>query len=382
MGLQTIPEKGSSTLARLRLVLPVICLLAAVLAANMAVQGWVLGVVAGGLTWFLLTRFSPSTPCQAEILPALPQETGQQPDATRVERLAQAVIPIWAGQTASVRSQAEEAIQALTTRFANMQRELREAMGATSGAATHALLKTLEECEKSLASVSEAILQTRESRTRIVERVAQLMTITDQLHEMSTEVADIASQTNLLALNAAIEAAHARDLGKGFAVVADEVRKLSDRSGTTGRLITERVEKVSQSIRAGLEESQAFAIEDDRIIAKSEATIRQVLDSFGSAAKGLSSATENLKTVNTRMQGDISETLIHLQFQDRIGQILQSVVQDMEKFQDRLGHNPSALEVDQWLEELQNTYTTAEQQAVHQGKATAESASDSDITFF
>ena len=355
--------------------------LAPILAAGFALHGWVMGLLAGGLAWVFLGKIGLSSTDPHEAPPGSSQEL-TQPDASRVEQLAQAVVPVWAGQTAAVRQQTEEAIQALTLRFGNMQKELREALGATSGESTQHLLRTLEECEVALGTVSEAILQTRASRTRILERISELMTITDQLHEMSTEVADIASQTNLLALNAAIEAAHARDLGKGFAVVADEVRKLSDRSGTTGHLITERVELVSRTIRAGLDESQAFTVEDEKLIAKSEATIRKVLDSFGAAAKELSSTTDHLKTVNTHVQGEISETLVHLQFQDRIGQILQSVVQDMEKFQNRMAHNPTAVEVDQWLAELEETYTTREQKALHHGEALSGTDEESEITFF
>jgi methyl-accepting chemotaxis protein len=164
-------------------------------------------------------------------------------------------------------------------------------------------------------------------------------------------------------------------------VVADEVRKLSDRSGNTGRLITEQVEKVDRTIQAGMEEAQSFAEEDDRLIAQSEATIREVLDRFESAAKGLNATTESLKGVNASVQAEISETLVHLQFQDRTGQILQSVIQDMEKFQDRMEHNPSALEVDEWLAELEQTYTTMEQKAVHHG-GTGDASDESDITFF
>jgi len=357
-----------------------LCLLAALLAGGLGGRSWLTGLIAAALGWVVLGSLKPTrAPGAAPVPQAHPGQ--DQPDASHIEKLAQAVIPVWAGQTASARLQTEEAIQALTQRFANMQQEMREAMGASSGEATQNLLKTLEESETALGSVSNAILQTQKSRTRILARISELSTVTEQLHEMSTEVADIASQTNLLALNAAIEAAHARDLGKGFAVVADEVRKLSDRSGNTGRLITERVELVGKTIRAGLEESQAFTLEDEKLIAESEATIRKVLERFGQSARGLGAATENLKEVNTTMQGEISETLVHLQFQDRIGQILQSVIQEMEKFQDRMARNPTAIEVDDWLEELQNTYTTQEQRAVHRGESAA-AAEDSEITFF
>jgi methyl-accepting chemotaxis protein len=194
-------------------------------------------------------------------------------------------------------------------------------------------------------------------------------------------VASIANQTNLLALNAAIEAAHAQGLGRGFAVVADEVRKLSMRSGATGNAITSKVGWVNQSLMDALKETRAFGERDTEMIRRAETTIHQVVSNVQSGASSLAESAHRFEGVGERMGEEISGTLVHLQFQDRVGQILQSVVADMEKFSDRLERHPSSLEVDTWLQELQRTYTTHEQRALHQGQDAAGTA-DSDITFF
>jgi methyl-accepting chemotaxis protein len=301
--------------------------------------------------------------------------------APHLERLAQAIVPLWAGQTAHARTETEEAITALTGRFSAIQRELKEASGASSVESAREIHQTIAEGERSLAAIVTALSSGQEARSEYVQKIGQLAGFTEELTEMSAEVASIASQTNLLALNAAIEAAHARELGKGFAVVAEEVRKLSERSGTTGNLITQRVEALNRVLQEILQATHIFHEQETANIQTSEKTIQEVIGRFGAAAQALSLSTGHLEAVNGRVQGEVSDTLVHLQFQDRVGQILQNVVADMEKFVSRMNGQPSALDVDHWLAELASTYTTLEQSAIHHGQQ-AGTPTESEITFF
>ena len=232
-----------------------------------------------------------------------------------------------------------------------------------------------------LAAVIQDLKEGAHARAAVLDRIQDLAAITHELQEMSEEVAAIAKQTNLLALNAAIEAAHARDLGRGFAVVADEVRKLSMRSGTTGTAITEKVAGVNASLLDAIRQTETFARNDTEMIRRAEGTIHRVVEEFQSGAADLSESAQRFEGVGVRVSEDISSSLVHFQFQDRVGQILQNVIADMEKFSHRLEHHPDRLELDSWLAELERSYTTAEQQAIHRGEQ-AESAGDSEITFF
>lgn len=79
--------------------------------------------------------------------------------------------------------------------------------------------------EGSLEIVGRSIESTAGELAEVVKRLGKV-------HEIGTQVAEIADQTNLLALNAAIEAARAGEHGRGFAVVAQEVRKLAGNTKT------------------------------------------------------------------------------------------------------------------------------------------------------
>jgi methyl-accepting chemotaxis protein len=57
--------------------------------------------------------------------------------------------------------------------------------------------------------------------------LADVLTSSERINQITAAIAAIAGQTNLLALNATIEAARAGEAGRGFAVVAHEVKALA-----------------------------------------------------------------------------------------------------------------------------------------------------------
>ncbi len=359
-------------------ILPAAALLLPILFVGFNGKGLLLGIAA--LACVLLDRIL-RPPAEPQPLPEPVAVLAEPVGMPQLERVAGAVVPLWAGQTAHARSEMEEAITGLSSRFATMQRNLREALEAVGLESSRNLQAVIETGAGSLASVVKDLEAGAKARATVLNKIQDLAAITSELQGMSEEVAAIANQTNLLALNAAIEAAHAQGLGRGFAVVAEEVRKLSMRSGTTGNAITNKVAWVNASLLEALQATQNFAQQDVEMIRNAEETIRRVVADFQTGASALADSAHRFEGVGSDLGEQISGTLVHLQFQDRVGQILQSVIADMEKFSDRLQHHPSSLEVDRWLAELERTYTTSEQQAIHRGEQASGSA-DSEITFF
>jgi methyl-accepting chemotaxis protein len=313
------------------------------IAGGFALAGFLWGLLFG-LATLAAAGWGPAkaAPAPASIAVVAPTEAPEG----NLQRLTQAIVPLWAGQTDHARLETEQAITALTGRFAAIQRELKDAAGASSMESSREIRQTITQSERALAAIVTSLTSGQAARAEYVQKIEQMASFTEELSEMSAEVAAIAAQTNLLALNAAIEAAHARELGKGFAVVAEEVRKLSERSGTTGNLISQRVEAVNRVLQETLQATRSFHEQESASIQTSEQTIQDVIARFGAAAEALALSSGQLESVNGRVQGEVSDTLVHLQFQDRVGQILQNVVADMEKFMTHLDGHPSALDVD------------------------------------
>lgn len=90
------------------------------------------------------------------------------------------------------------------------------------------------------------------------------------------------------------------------------------------------------------------------------------------------------------LQATIEEVLTHLQFQDRVNQILSHVQNDIwqleamlhESLNSREDALPEPPDTEAWLTALKNSYTTHEQRALHNRDQNDKTPGASDITFF
>jgi methyl-accepting chemotaxis protein len=305
--------------------------------------------------------------------------------------LCEELLPIWRMQIDTGRNQTEEAVLALSARFAELSNRLRTAVDMSHASAQGGgIVALLNDGQGELGQIIVALKSALSTMESMVQQVATLSGFTGELKEMAADVASIAAQTNLLALNAAIEAARAGEVGRGFAVVAGEVRKLSNLSAETGKRISVKVEAVNHAIGSVLERASAYARHEASVVEASEQTVGRVLGQFGGAAEQLEQSTAILQAESVGIQGEIEEVLVSLQFQDRVAQIFGHVQDDLDKLHaclvERREHAAAnlplaPLDAALWLEQLALTYTTDEQRSLHSGAGTGAGAA-SEITFF
>jgi methyl-accepting chemotaxis protein len=283
-------------------------------------------------------------------------------------------VPIWARQVETARRQTEEAIVALTARFAGTVNRLDKMLTSQDRDGGAQTRHATRENETDLTLVVDALKAIQKSRDELATEIRTLVGYTEELRKMASDVESIAFQTNMHALNAAIEAAHAGTAGQGFAVVAHEVRNLSTAARDTGKRIAQKVGAVSDALMQIGSSSERLSERDRKAVRASEERIQSVLDRFAENAARLEHVAEESRTQSAQIKGEIGEALVQLQFQDRVGQILAQVVSTMND----LG---SACGAQEHMQKMMRSYTTEEQRRNHHG-LTTEAVAPQDVTFF
>jgi len=312
-----------------------------------------------------------------------------------LDELCVTALPIWNRHLETARNQTEEALNALTLRFAALVERLETTLATSrqasgQGGGHEGAGAVFNRSEQSLTKVVGVLRTTQQGRMAILDEIRTLTHYTEELKGMATEVAAIAGQTNLLALNAAIEAARAGEAGRGFAVVADEVRKLSTLSSNTGQNMTEKVTVINDAIAKAFRVAEQSAANDGEVLGQSEESIRLVMRDFTGMVDGLSRATGIMQEEGVGIRQEIEDMLVALQFQDRTSQMLAQVqgnLTDLEKTvrvqqaASENGQRVAPIDVRAWLDKMEKSYAMLEQRVNHSGQRT-QANTQPEITFF
>lgn len=159
--------------------------------------------------------------------------------------------------------------------------------------AEDAYLNSRDSCRSAqrFSSQFEIQLQTSMENAKIVENIEELASV----------IAGIASQINMLSLNASIEAARAGEHGNGFAVVASEIGNLARETATAVTHIQDTIQDVQAAFRQLTDNAQGFlAFVQDKVTPDYTA-FAETAKQYGSDAESL---TETARKI-TRMTEDI-----------------------------------------------------------------------------
>jgi methyl-accepting chemotaxis protein len=302
-----------------------------------------------------------------------------------VSDLLQNVLPVWNTHVGSVKQKTEEAVSQLINSFSSMVNEFDQAgFGGVSNVdqskASDATITLLQLCKKELAPVITSLSKMIDSKDDLLHCIRDMAKSTADMNNMANEVRQIAAQTNLVALNAAIEAARVGPEGRGFAVVAEEVRRLSRSSAETGQHMTERVAQISEIMKQALIAADRATVNDKKVLEISGSVVSDVL----SHVETMGDAATQMRHHGNVIRNDVENLLVTLQFQDRISQILDVVITDINKLQDTVSQigQQDLPRTEEWMEALQGTYTMTEELHSHGGKNGKVEIESTEITFF
>ena len=373
--------------------------------ALLGAGGAVAVLIAGGLTWLsaglalLLITAGVALGWMGSAKRAETSRRHMQRYLSAEQNFGEQIAPVWAGHIQTSRTQMEQSISALSEQFAEIVDRLDSTVDTASRTTSdiedqgNGLVAVFSRSETELNQVLSSQTAAMNSMNVMLENVEGLNQLTKQLEDMAMDVAKIAAQTNLLALNAAIEAARAGELGRGFAVVAQEFRMLSNQSGETGKRITQMVGVISQAIATTCKVAQDSVQAEGSSMQSSEERIKGVLEGFRNITDALVQSGDLLKQESISIKTEIGHALVAFQFQDRVGQILSQVENNVQRFPQYLAeHEQKCLEsgafepldADAFMAEMKKSYVMSDQHLTHDtGKVVAAGAKEDDeITFF
>jgi len=248
-----------------------------------------------------------------------------------------------------------------------------------------------------MEGISNSLKSALDHKNQSLDEIQGLTPLSEGLEVMAKNVGDIASQTNLLALNAAIEAARAGESGRGFAVVADEVRKLATDSAEIGTKMIGQSSAIRDKIDSVLDATKQAAEQETAMVEDAENALKMVADNFQAVIQNFDASAQQLLRSSDTIENNIGQTLVALQFQDRITQILENVTRNIGQIttkidnaisQFKTGRQQQPIDANLWLNELTHDFTTCEERA-HYGEITgtkmaqgASASADDDTTFF
>ncbi|EXJ16841.1 methyl-accepting chemotaxis protein [Imhoffiella purpurea] len=365
-----------------------------------SILSWTLAailILGGGVLFFLQRRrlAAALAAAEAQARSESEQRSGQFDVCTHAfERLGIELFPIFVRHIEHSRRLAEDSVTHLSSSFGQLVADLDRVIGASraGGAQDQLIMSQFKESEETLAALIGDFATMLQREAAMGEQVERLAAYGDEMRKMAQDVRAVAQQINLLALNAAIEAARAGEQGRGFAVVADEVRKLAGSSAETGGRISAKVEELAGSLhqtRSLVRDSMSSA---DVLVKDSEGKVEQVLTRLRQTTDALNEDARQLRQLSETLQGEIGASLVHLQFQDRMSQVLAHVCGGLEDLSARLldcskhelmERKHDILEIDALLAKMVDSYSTIEELDLHHGAADP-SARDagSDLTFF
>lgn len=221
------------------------------------------------------------------------------------------------------------------------QQELGVQIVAGIGGANSSSLAEFEQfatkTSKTLHQFVESVVENSRVAMSLVELTDKINGQMRDVRGMLGEVEGISKQTNLLALNAAIEAARAGEAGRGFAVVADEVRDLSGRTAHFSQQIRDRLLSMQASIETAENAINQMAAQDMTFALTSKADVEKAMEGIEEINHRTGHTVGELNQIAAEVETAVNQTIMSLQFQDMVTQLLGHVTRRLDVLREVAG---------------------------------------------
>ena len=277
-----------------------------------------------------------------------PRRTHSNQDRPRLSSKADptevaAMLPILDSLALHVHETAEDlqhSVLEISSGFSGMAARVRETvetahsgLTADSGQNTD---DTIYEIRTVLGSLLSAVHESTDSSQQLSERIQKLEQVLAEVNASLRQVETIAEEARIVGLNGRLEAARAGTHGAAFNVVANETKNLGVHAAETSASIRRQVEQLNRSLhQVSTELRQRISI-DAESARDSQVRVTNLLDQLGVMHHGLTSSLQRTESLSEAVSRDITKSVMALQFQDRVNQRLDHVVEALQALKENL----------------------------------------------
>ena len=239
----------------------------------------------------------------------------------------------------------EDTASSLTQRFSEMAVSARELSKVVQSLTDEVLYVEVNGDRITTQSMAEGLMEGLEEFFKKVVFLSSrgvkmsytlddMFQVLESMQQSIGEIERINKQTHLLALNAKIEAARAGEAGKGFEVVADEVRALATSVNELSNDLSAQTTQVTEGLEGGYEIIREIAtvdLSEENI--ETHARLKVMTKSFVGQAEAVEQALASSAAASKQVEAQISNSIIELQFQDRVKQRLEAINDTISRMQ-------------------------------------------------
>jgi len=230
-------------------------------------------------------------------------------------------------------SDVERSVTEVCSGFEGMASRARESVAAASqllGAEKGSGIETLlETSRRSMAQLREQIDRGQQISSQLMQRMATLEHSAGVILKALGEIDRIALGSKLVALNAKVEAAHFGEQGAAFEVVADEIAAQSRRSEEITENVAAEMKRLRATVAATSTELEGMARTSVETLEVSRNELENALGELTRTHSQMETALAESAERGGKLADEIARSIIALQFQDRVGQRLGHVADEL-----------------------------------------------------
>ncbi|HET6929873.1 MAG TPA: methyl-accepting chemotaxis protein [Candidatus Acidoferrum sp.] len=212
----------------------------------------------------------------------------------------------------------------------------------TVATATEEMSASISEIAKNATEAAKVAAEAMRTANETNAIVGKLGASSAEIGQVIKTITSIAQKTDLLALNATVEAARAGEVGAGFAVVANEVKELAKQTAAATEDISRKIEAIQVDTKGAVQAITTITGVITRVneisgtiaaaVEEQSATTNEMSRNLTDAAKGATQVTENIGGVAQAAQNTSHGATDSLKAAQQLAQLSHKLRQLVEQF--------------------------------------------------